>query len=89
MITDIAAKAVRFIRDNPGCYAWEVGQHLWPDHPMHGRPAGDRGGGNCGAVVAGGYMGKLHKRGLISGYSGTYRITAAGKAALRETEGGK
>ncbi len=87
MITDIAAKALRFIRDNPDCYAREVGQHLWPDHIMHNKPAGDRGGGIAGALVAGGYMGKLHKRGLISGYSGTYQITTAGKTALREMTG--
>ena len=82
MISDIAQKALEFVRDHEDCYAWEVAQHLWPDHPMLGRPAGDRGGGNAGAIVAAGYMGRLRKRGLTEGYSGMYRLTRLGRKEL-------
>ncbi len=83
-MTDFVKRALMFIRDHPNSYAWQVGQHLWPGHPMHRKPAGDCRGGNAGAVVAGGHMGKLYHRGLIRGFSGAYQITEAGLAALRK-----
>ena len=82
--TPFVRRALQFIRDNPNSYAWEIAEELWPGHPMLTKPAGDRGGGRLGAVVAGGHMGKLRHKGLIYGWSGSYQLTKMGLQLLRK-----
>ena len=86
MISEQCYKALCFIRDNPKCYAGQVGEVLWGDKPWARRPAGDNGGGSLVACVAGGYMGRLNKRNLVYGYSGSYLLTGEGSKAIDEFE---
>jgi hypothetical protein len=75
-------RALRFVQAHPKCFAGSIGEELWGHLPWAKRPAGDNGGGSLVACVAGGFMGKLRKKGLVTGYSGDYCVTDAGRRLL-------
>ena len=89
MITDKTARALSILRD--ACVtATEFAERMWPDSPgwkrvsnlgAHGASAGA-----CMPYAAGGYLGRLRKRGLVEHdpTHGLYMIARAGTTALDE-----
>jgi len=87
MITYKTARALSILRDM--CVtATEFAEHMWPDSPgwqrmsnvgTHGASAGA-----CMPYAAGGYLGRLRKRGLVEHDSrrGLYMLTHVGTIAL-------
>ena len=62
---------LHFMCSHPGCLAVDIGRGLLP---------GFR--GNMGQAIASGPIVHLRNKGLVTGYSGDYRVSAAGAAAL-------
>ena len=90
MLTDTQKKALTIIRDHKVGYPRQFGELLWGrDHPGWRRiskagPCGSTVGGGMN-LAAGGYLGKLWKKGWIrppfrAGQS--YRLTEAGRQEL-------
>jgi len=65
-------EALQIIKDHPGIYARGFGELFWPDHLAHKKQSNNSYGsqrGKPGWLMAGSYLGKLKKKGLIrNGY---------------------
>ena len=96
MITDKTAQALRVIKDcKSGVTPSSLAHLLWPDSEgyKHSHKCGAYGSrkGGMMAFAAGGYLGRLRRRGLTVyrdiGYSQWFHfLTAQGEAALVEWE---
>lgn len=92
-MTDATKRALTIIRDHGPIRPREFADLMWPDSPGHNRyskcgPKGSHRGGGM-YLAAGGYLGKLRRRGLIryedhylSGWWLGYVLTDEGKKAL-------
>ena len=89
-MTPATLKALRIVRDNPDLRPAQFARLYWPKHegargwdqPHKCGQGTHRGMGMY--TAAGGFLGKLRKRGLISGgfWPHGYHITRAGSQAL-------
>ena len=84
MITETTRRALEIIRSHRITAPRQFARFMWPDNPGWSRTtrAGVRGGGM--ALAGGGYLGKLRKRGLITGGYNDIPIalTEKGRVAL-------
>lgn len=94
VLTKAQAKSLQIIRDNDVQYASQFADLYFPKDYIGFRRmtkcgyGSTRGGGMN--LWAGGWLGKLRKKGLVSGIGGgvnTFRLTAQGKAAIEKHEG--
>ena len=93
MISDIAVRALKIVpgADQGGIYPAEFAQEMWPDSPgyQHYHKCGPYSSvrGGMMAKVGGGYLGKLHKRGLtVRTIEGRHYLTTEGQRALSDWE---
>ena len=89
-MTERQLEALEILLVHPGLTAREFGYHFWPDHPMHKKSSNQGTGattGKAGWLCAGGYLGRLRKKGWIrwAGYD-CYQneLTALGRSKYRE-----
>ena len=88
MITETTKRALEIIRNHRITMPRQFAEFMWPDNPAwkHHTKCGPSGTAHGGGMnLAGGaYLGKLRKRGLITGgYNDMpIRLTAKGQAAL-------
>lgn len=67
-LSDRQKEAIRIIQENPGITARRFGELFWPDHVSQRKASNNSYGcqyGKAGWLMAGSYLGKLRKKGII------------------------
>jgi hypothetical protein len=83
-VTTATLKALAILAEHGPMLPGGFADRMWPE--MRRRRAGGNSqhqGGDNGAICAGGYLGKLCKRGLARREGWDYEITAEGREVLR------
>jgi hypothetical protein len=83
-VTPATLKALSILATHGPMLPSGFADRMWPE--MRRRNAGGNSqhrGGDNGAICAGGYLGKLCKRGLVGRAGRVYGITVRGREALR------